>query len=253
MIRIIQTAKSYRRNPVLTEVNLTCEKGKIQALLGENGSGKTTLVNIISGFIKSDKGEIFINEKKVTPRNYHYRNHAGYVLETPLYLDKLSAREFLTFLAKMYNIPNKEYTKKIEEILQFFDLPLDNKKYIESYSKGMKQKVSLAAAILHEPDYLVLDEPFNGLDFISLQNFSQIAKQMAHKGCTILITSHQFDAIASLCDRLALLKDGKIAFNKSIEEIEKEAQKSFPGSKEPAKMFLEHWMNEKQKPNLSWI
>jgi ABC-2 type transport system ATP-binding protein len=134
------------------------------------------------------------------------------------------------------------------------DLPIDNKKYIESYSKGMKNKVSLAAALIHQPKYLILDEPFDGIDFMSVQKIIKLFRQMADKGATILITSHQYDIIAEVCDKFALLKDGVIQFNLSMPELEALAQQGFSKEKVPVKAYLESLMsNDNQTQTLSWL
>jgi len=252
VIEIREIKKSYGTHEVLKGVDLICKAGKIQALLGANGAGKTTLINIISGLIKNNGGELFIDGEKISLESYKYRSKVGYVLERPLYLEKLSAREYLIFVSKMYGLPQREYLFRINELLCFFDLPGDNKKYIERYSKGMKSKVSLAAALVHNPKYLILDEPFDGVDFVYIQKISKLFQQMAKNGTTILITSHQYDVIAEMSDMFALLKDGKILFNFNFEELLK-VSIEFGNEKNQVKAYLEALMSDNKKNNLSWI
>lgn len=252
MIEIRNIIKSYGSQEVLKGVDLICADGEIQALLGANGAGKTTLVNIIAGLIKKNGGEFFIDGERITMNSHRYRRKVGYVLEKPVYIEKLSAKEYLTFVGKMYELPKEEYLYKITELLNFFDLPSDNKKYIESYSKGMKSKVSLAAALIHNPRYLVLDEPFDGVDFVSIQAISKLFRQMAENGATIFITTHQYDVIAEMSNKFALLKDGKIMFNLNFEELMKMSEK-FSNNKNQVKAYLESLMSENKKNILSWI
>ena len=252
MIEIKDITKSYKREVVLKGIDLVCKSGKIQALLGANGAGKSTLINIISGLIKSNGGAFFIDNEQVTIKSYAYRIKVGYVFETPIYIDKLSAKEYLTFVAKMYKIPSKEYANRIAELLAFFDLPED-KKYIENYSKGMKSKVSLAASLIHQPNYLILDEPFDGVDFVSIQKITRLFQQLAAKGTTILITSHQYDVVAGLCDNFALLKTGKIIFNCTMPELKEKANEAFKNNETPVKSYLESLMTDTQESNLSWV
>lgn len=120
------------------------------------------------------KGTFFIDGEQITIERYKYRIKVGYVFEKPIYIDKLSAREYLTFVAQMYKMSKAEYRDRIMELLAFFELPSDHKKYIENYSKGMKSKVSLAAALIHHPNYLILDEPFDGVDFVSIQKITRL-------------------------------------------------------------------------------
>ena len=253
MIQLQHLAKSYKKQQVLKDVDLRCQSGKIQALLGANGSGKSTLINIVSGLIQKDAGTIFIDEEEISIDSYEYRIKVGYVFEQPIYIDKLSAKEYLTFVAKMYQLPKGDYEVRIKELLEFFDLPLDNKKYIEAYSKGMKNKVSLAAALIHQPSYLILDEPFDGVDFVSIQKITRLFQQLASKGTTILITSHQYDVVAELCHNFALLKDGEILFNLTMPQLIEKANIQFKGSENSVKSYLESLMNEGGDSSLSWV
>jgi len=253
MIEIKKIRKSYKKQEVLKEVNLTCQSGKIQALLGTNGAGKSTLISIISGLNKKDSGDFVIDGEKISIDNYKYRIKVGYVFEKPIYIDKLSAKEYLTFVAKMYKLPKEEYISRINELLEFFELPLDNKKYIEDYSKGMKNKVSLAAALIHHPKYLILDEPFDGVDFVSIQKITRLLKDLAKNGVTILITSHQYDVVAGLCDNFALLKTGEIVFNLTMPELIEKANINHQNTENPVKSCLESLMNDAVDSSLSWV
>jgi ABC-2 type transport system ATP-binding protein len=252
MIEIKNITKSFKKQKVLQGLDLTCETGKIQALLGANGAGKSTLINIVSGLMENNDGEFLIDNEQITINSYKYRIKVGYVFEKPIYIDKLSAKEYLTFVAKMYKLQRSEYTQRIEELLAFFELPTDNKKYIESYSKGMKNKVSLAAALIHHPKYLILDEPFDGVDFVSIQKITRVFKDLAKKGVTILIASHQYDVVAELCDNFALLKSGKIIFNLTMPELEEQANKQFKNNPTPVKSYLESLMSSEQETSLTW-
>jgi len=252
-MKIENITKSYKKQEVLKGVDLSCKTDQIQALLGANGAGKSTLINIISGLIKTDDGAFFIDDKRITIDSYKYRIKVGYVFEKPIYIEKLSAKEYLTFVAKMYKLPKNEYPQRIEELLTFFELPSDNKKYIESYSKGMKSKVSLAAALIHQPSYLILDEPFDGVDFVSIQKITRLFKDLTKKGVTILITSHQYDVVAELCDNFALLKAGKVIFNLTMPELVEKANIKHKNSENPVKSYLESLMNDSQESQLSWL
>jgi len=199
MIRIRSLNKNFGSKRILNNLNLICETGKIQALLGANGAGKTTMIYILSGLLKSDSGEIFIDEELVDVNQYKYKSKIGYVFEVPLYFEKLTAKEFLMFSAKMRDIKEEEYLPRIKHYMDLLEVP-DDKKFIEKYSKGMKQKINIITALLHEPKYLILDEPFANLDFLSIQRLTELFKNLANTGVTILVTSHQFDVI--MVDRL---------------------------------------------------
>lgn len=219
MLEIIQLSKTYKPQEVLKDINLTVPKGFIQGLIGKNGSGKSTLLNAIAGVIQYE-GTVKIDGEVIVPQRNDYRKKVGYVLQKPFYIEKLSATEYLSFVAEMYGISKKVYAPKIAELLNFFSLPKHNSKWIEDYSKGMKAKVSLATALLHDPEYFILDEPFDGMDFMSVENCVQLFKNKAEAGACILIASHQFDVITELCHSIALLQNKTIALNHSYAELQ---------------------------------
>lgn len=241
MIRIRSLNKNFGSKRILNNLNLICETGKIQALLGANGAGKTTMIYILSGLLKSDSGEIFIDEELVDVNQYKYKSKIGYVFEVPLYFEKLTAKEFLMFSAKMRDIKEEEYLPRIKHYMDLLEVP-DDKKFIEKYSKGMKQKINIITALLHEPKYLILDEPFANLDFLSIQRLTELFKNLANTGVTILVTSHQFDVIMDLCNNFSLLKDGEIYFNYSIEELKTIAYKKYPDTENAVKLYLQKLM-----------
>lgn len=253
MIRISNIHKRYKSNLVLKGVDISINYGCIQSLLGANGAGKSTLIKIIACILEADDGELYIDNEKITIDSYGYRKKIGYVFEQPMYIDKLTPYEYLFFVGRMYYIKKNLLDDRINELLLFLDLhETDN--YIEKLSKGMKSKISIAAALIHNPKYLILDEPFDGLDFLSIQKITRLFRTLAEKGCTILITSHQYDVIASLCDKFALLKNGSILFNYSLEELENVA-KEYTNDSNPVKHYLEKMMDENpsDKKSLSWI
>lgn len=254
MIETKQIFKSYKQQEVLNGVDVEVQKGTVVSLLGANGAGKSTLTNIISCIISPTSGQIFMDGEEVNVDSYTYRSKVGYVFEKPIYIERLSAKEQLEFSANMYKIPKVEANERIDELLDFFELPKDNKKYIEDYSKGMKAKTSLAMALIHKPSILVLDEPFEGVDFLSAQKICKLFREMASKGAAILITSHQYDVIADVSDYFALLKNGKIVFNLSLSELKERANELFSSSDNPMKSYLESEMKgSTSKDSISFL
>jgi ABC-2 type transport system ATP-binding protein len=252
MIKIDNVTKNFGKQRVLDGVELEIKSGTIQSLLGANGAGKSTLVHIIAGVMKCDSGEVVIGEESISVDSWKFRAETGFVFEQPVYIEKFTARECLTFVGKMYNVPDNELLYRVNELLAFFEFP--GKKYIETFSKGMKSKVSLACSLIHNPKYLILDEPFDGVDFVSVQKISRTFADMARNGCAILITSHQYDIIADLCHKFALLKNGKILFNNTLDELHRIAsdRNRFDGS---VKSYLEYCMrdNENNSQQISWL
>jgi ABC-2 type transport system ATP-binding protein len=252
MIKINNITKSFGKQRVLNGVNLEIKSGSIQSLLGANGAGKTTLVHIIAELMKCESGDVSIGEEMISVNSWKFKTETGFVFEQPVYIEKFTARECLTFVGKMYNIPDNELLKRVNDFIVFFEFP--DKKYIEKYSKGMKSKVSLACSLIHNPKYLILDEPFDGIDFVSVQKISRTLTNMAKNGCTILITSHQYDIIAGLCHKFALLKNGKIVFNNTLNELYQMAA-DWNNTDNSVKTYLEYCMNndESELKQISWL
>ena len=217
MIEIKDLHISLGSIKVLNNLNFTIGDGRIQALLGVNGAGKSTLIRIISGLIHPKKGHILIDNQVLNKSDLVQKRKFGYVFEQPIYIEKFSSKEYLTFLAEMHALPTTYYIDRIKWLLDFFEI--NEKKYIETYSKGMKSKVSLAASLLHDPKYLVIDEPFDGIDFLMIQKIEALFKDRRTEGKSILITSHQLDLITDICDDFALLNKGRIEFNLPKNEL----------------------------------
>lgn len=252
MIKIHNLHKLFGKNVVLNGASLDIPSGTLQILLGSNGAGKTTMVNIVAGLMKSDEGQIMIDNEQITTNSYKYRSKVGYVFEEPMFVEKFTAREQLMFTGKMYGLTRKFLNVRVKNLCDFFDLPYNDKKYIETYSKGMRSKVSLAMAIIHKPKYLILDEPFDGVDFVSVQNINRLLLKMKAEGTTIFITSHQYDVIASLGDKFALLQNGQIQFNFTMDELQKKAHE-FSSESMPVKAYLESIMAKGKEKDLSKI
>ncbi len=219
MITIEKVSKKFKDKTILKEVSLNIETGKIKGLIGNNGVGKSTLIKIIAGLVRPDSGFVSIGGEKVSPFSYKYRRLVGYVFDKPLYSEKLKGGEFLQLVANLYEIKNNE--KVINELMFFFDLINDKNTLIENYSKGMQQKISLCAALIHSPKYLILDEPFNGLDNDTLNKLIFYLKENAQNGSTIFVTSHQIDILSELCSSIALLENGYLIPDLTSQDLNK--------------------------------
>jgi ABC-2 type transport system ATP-binding protein len=219
MITIEKVSKKFKDKKILQEVSLYIETGKIIGLIGNNGVGKSTLIKIVAGLVRPDTGFVSINGEKVSPFSYKYRKLVGYMFDKPLYSEKLKGGEFLQLVANLYELENSENI--IENLMIFFDLVNDKNTLIENYSKGMQQKISLCAALIHSPQYLILDEPFNGLDNDTLNKLIFYLKEKAQNGSTILVTSHQIDILSELCSSIALLENGFLIPDLTTQDLNK--------------------------------
>jgi len=222
-IETVSLAKTYNKDIVaLTDLSLNLTKGNILGLLGPNGAGKSTLVNILANIVKRDSGDIYIFNEKITEISYKYKSTCGFVLEKPVYIEKLSIREYLEFAGKMYRLSDLEINTRIEELIDIFDLVPKRDSWIESCSKGMKKKVSIATSLLHNPQLLILDEPFSDLDLVALGRLKDIIHNLKKNGKSVLIASHNIQELEHVCDEFAMIQEGKILFQKSFNDIQKE-------------------------------
>jgi len=212
-IEIINFMKQYRNGKIAVEdLNLSIPTGSFFGFLGPNGAGKTTTVNYIAGLIRKSRGMLKLFGEAITEDEYEYKRRIGVVLEKPLYLDRLTGEEYIHFVGRMYGLNNKVLKKRANELFDMFELEDSKSRQIKSYSAGMKKKISLSAALIHDPDLLILDEPFEGIDVITSKIIKEILNRIIEKGCTILLTSHMLEVVEKLCDRVAIINKGKIVF-----------------------------------------
>jgi ABC-2 type transport system ATP-binding protein len=219
-IELYGLQKSYSKHVrALDGLDLAVNEGRILGFVGPNGAGKSTTINIIAGLIKKNAGTVKLLGEEIHPTDYEYKRNIGFVLEKPRYIDKLSAREYLRFVAGMYGIKEGESESRIDELLDFLDLAQKKRARIETFSAGMKKKVSLAAAIIHQPRILILDEPLEAVDPVSAKAIKDNLKLMVQKGTTVLLSSHVLDTVEKFCDEIAIINKGKIVFQSKMEEI----------------------------------
>ena len=185
-------------------------QGSIFGFIGLNGAGKTSTIRILAGLLVKDGGTIRYDGKEINQRDVSYKRDIGFVLDEALYFDWMSAREYFRFVGTMYNLPTEETASRAEELLEFFDLQDKEGEPIRSFSTGMKKKISLAAAIIHKPRLVVLDEPLEGIDALAASAIKETLSFMASQGTTIFITSHVLDTVERFCTEVAIIHRGKI-------------------------------------------
>ena len=208
--------KRYGKVWALNGVNFELKRNDFVALIGNNGCGKTTTVNIICNIINYNTGNIYVEDQALTSNYVSYKSKLGIVLSEPYYIDDFNIVEYWRFVCKFQKIPKDQVSKRIKDILLLLDLENDRKKRIRQLSSGNKMKVTLGAALLHNPEILILDEPFIHLDIKATQNVISILKSFKNKK-TLFITSHNLDLVADLCDTFLIMENGKISLelNKS--------------------------------------
>lgn len=210
-IEVIEVSKKYGDQTALNEVSFSLKKGEIVGFLGPNGAGKSTMMKILTGYIKPSRGSVSINEIDVLKDTIKAQYHIGYLPEhNPLYLD-LYVKEYLVFQASIYKVEKSQVDAVIEEV----GLTPEQHKKIGQLSKGYQQRVGLAAAILHNPDILILDEPTTGLDPNQLMEIRALLKELG-KEKTILFSTHVMQEVEAICDRVIIIKKGEVLLDKPI-------------------------------------
>ena len=207
MIRIKNLTKSYGDAKVLSNISLEIKKGQVLGFLGPNGAGKTTTLKTIVGLIHPTSGTIMING--LDSKNVQSHVSLGYMPEDPYFYEYLSGREFLIFIANLQKMNKIESGSEADRLLKLVGLS-DNKKHIRYYSKGMRQRLGIAQALVGSPDILLLDEPLDGLDPIGRAEVKEILLNLKKQGKTILISSHILADIEELCDQIVIIDKGKI-------------------------------------------
>ena len=195
--------KYYGRTQVLKNVNMECHSGQITGIIGRNGAGKTVLFKALCGLISIDEGNIYIDNQ--TKNDGQMLQSAGIIVEEPAFLSNVSGINNLKYL---YTINNPYDRKHLASVMQKVGLDPDSKKHVAKYSLGMRQRLAIAQAIMENPDILILDEPFNGLDNHGVEEMRLLLRQMKQEGKTILVASHNAEDIRILCDNVFQMDHG---------------------------------------------
>ncbi|MDD3148845.1 MAG: ABC transporter ATP-binding protein [Candidatus Riflebacteria bacterium] len=228
MIRFSEIMKRYGDFSALKSINLDIRKGELFGFLGPNGAGKTTLIRILTGIIKPTSGKVFVGSFDLFAQPDQAKALLGYVPDRPYLYEKLTPLEYFDFMGGLYNVSRERVLKKGEEMLKLFSLWDRRHELIESFSHGMKQKVAMSAAILHDPEIFVVDEPTVGLDPRSVKLAKDYFKSLVAEGKTVFLTTHTLSVAEDLCDRIAIIRNGDIVALGNLEELQKRA--SMPGN-----------------------
>ena len=208
--------KLFGKQKALDEVNFDIQKGELVGFLGPNGAGKSTMMKIITGFLPADDGEVFVNGEKVMPEKLNIRRNVGYLPEhNPLYTD-LFVRESLEITAGFYKLKNKK--QKVAEIIELTGLGDERHKKIGALSKGYRQRVGLAQALIHNPSVLILDEPTTGLDPNQLEEIRNLIREIS-RDKTVMLSSHIMQEVEAVCNRVIIINKGKIIADGGIDEL----------------------------------
>ncbi len=219
MLELRNVWKRYSGIPAVENVSFSARAGEITGYLGANGSGKSTTMKMIAALIEVSAGEILFEGKPIQRDLMAYKQRLGYVPEEPHLYTHLSGLEYLEMVAQLRDLPPRPAAECIDGLLHLFALHGDRDVQISSYSKGMRQKVLLAAALMHNPDLILLDEPFSGLDVGSSLVLRSLIQELAARGKVILFSSHELETVERICSHVVILHRGKIVADDSIERL----------------------------------
>jgi ABC-2 type transport system ATP-binding protein len=219
MLELRGVTKRYTWIPVVSDVSFIAAAGEVTGYLGPNGSGKSTTLKMITGLIEPSEGEILYNGVPIARDRIAHKQRLGYVPEEPHLYPHLTGAEYLEMVGQLRGIPDREIAHKTAGFLRLLGLTGDRDVPISSYSKGMRQKILLAAALLHNPDLVLLDEPFSGLDVNSALVLRGLIRELAARGKVVLFSSHELDTVERVSSRIVILHKGRVVANDSIEQL----------------------------------
>jgi ABC-2 type transport system ATP-binding protein len=219
MLELHSVSKHCSGIPAVDDVSFCAVPGEVTGYLGPNGSGKSTTMKMITGLIEMTSGQILFQGRPIQDDLIAYKRRMGYVPEEPHLYNHLSATEHLTMVAQLRDLPAKRSSECIDGLLSLLSLYDDRHASISGYSKGMRQKVLIAAALMHNPELILLDEPFSGLDVSSALVLRSLIQELAARGKVVLFSSHELDTVERVCSRVVILHRGKIVADDSIERL----------------------------------
>jgi ABC-2 type transport system ATP-binding protein len=219
MLEIQHVTKRYRNVPVVNDVSFTVRPGEVAGYLGPNGSGKSTTVKIITTLIEPTFGRVLLDGRDIREDVVAFKRRLGYVPEEAILYTYLSGLEYLQLLGGLRGIPRVLVDRRANELLELFSLRAYRHAPISAYSKGMKQRVLISAALLHDPDVLVLDEPLSGVDVTSAQLFRHLLQELASRGKTILYISHVLEVVEKVAAQVVIIYKGRIMAADSVSRL----------------------------------
>jgi ABC-2 type transport system ATP-binding protein len=241
-IEVIELKKYYGAKLAVEHVSLSVRGGEVFGFLGPNGAGKTTTIKMLVGLLQPTSGTVRIAGYDVQTQALQAKAASGYVPDTPNLYAKLSGRELLRFVGDLYDLDRQQVNRRIEELLRMFDLTSAADDTVDSYSHGMQQKTALAAALMHDPRVLVLDEPTVGLDPKSARLIKDILRQMAERGAAVFLSTHILEIAERMCDRIGIIHQGRLIAVGTMDELRGLAQSGVanlpPGAASLEDIFL---------------
>ncbi len=218
-IEIRDLRKLYGAKAAVDGLSLTVPRGTFFGFLGPNGAGKSTTIRMLTGLIPPTSGSIELLGMPIEGHELEIKRRIGLVPDESLLFDRLTGVEFLEFVGRMYGLPRPVAEERARELLALFELTAQPRQLIAEYSKGMRKRVAMAASLIHRPELFLMDEPFEGVDAVGARLMKDILLDQVHHGATIFLTSHVLEVVERLCDRVAIINEGKIVREGTMQEL----------------------------------
>jgi ABC-2 type transport system ATP-binding protein len=219
MIELAGLTKKYTDLVAVNDLNIFVPKGEIFGFIGPNGAGKTTTINMMGGIITPTSGSVTICGIRMEEHPEKAKSKIGFIPDRPYLYEKLTAMEFLEFTADLYGVNENDFPARSQEQLEMFSLSEWSGELIESYSHGMKQRLVMAAALLHEPEVIIVDEPMVGLDPVAIKMVKELFLHLAAGGVTIFMSTHTLKVAEDICDRIGVIHKGSLVANGTPEDL----------------------------------
>ncbi len=243
--------KQFGKTCAVNNVNLLVRQGEFFGFLGPNGAGKSTTIRMLCGLIRPDSGGIRVAGYEAATQLQEMKGAIGVLPDEPELYERLTGREYLMFAGQMYGLNRKECASRAADLLELMQLTSDSKKLIVDYSLGMKKKVALAGALIHRPQVLFLDEPFNGIDPVSVRVLREALHHLTERGATVFISSHVMEVVEKLCTRVAVIQKGQLLGVGTLEELRSMSQAGEDSSLED--VFLKMVDAPSTETGLDWL
>ena len=219
MLKIEHLSKIYGDKKAVDDLTLHINSGEIYGFIGHNGAGKTTTLKSVVGILQFDKGQIYINGKSVASNPIECKKEIAYIPDNPDLYDFMTGIKYLNFIADIFGVSSADRKEHIKKYADLFELTEDLAQPIAAYSHGMKQKLAIIAAWIHEPKLIIMDEPFVGLDPKASHILKEMMREVCNTGGAIFFSTHVLEVAEKLCDKVAIIKDGKLIRSGTMEEV----------------------------------
>ena len=219
MLKIENLTKTYGHKKAVDDLSLHIESGSIYGFIGHNGAGKTTTLKAIVGIMNFDSGDIYIDGKSIKKDALACKKIMSYIPDNPDLYEYLTGIKYLNFICDVYGVDQEKRTERIKKYSDMFELSDSLGEVISAYSHGMKQKLAIIAALVHEPKLIIMDEPFVGLDPKATHLLKQLMRQMCDQGAAIFFSTHVLEVAEKLCDKIAIIKAGKLIVSGNTQDV----------------------------------